>query len=79
MLSKLRSKTLKLGYCHCVCMCFIGVSVGSLLGGILYDMFHGAITFRIYGTISLGLFFLHVMVQCVIGRKTHNEQTKGKN
>jgi hypothetical protein len=55
----------------------IGVSVGSLLGGVLFDKFQGATTFRMYGIVSLVLFGLHFMVQCVIGRNTLcNEQTK---
>lgn len=46
----------------------IGVSVGSLLGGVLFDKVHGATTFRIYGIVSLVLFGLHFAVQLVIGR-----------
>ena len=61
-------------------MCFLGVSVGSLLGGVLFDKFLGATTFRIYGIVSLVLFAVHFVVQLVIGRNTlYNEQAKGKN
>jgi predicted MFS family arabinose efflux permease len=63
-----------------VCVYFIGVSLGSLLGGVLYDKVLGATTFRIYGLVSLGLFFAHVLVQCAVRRKTqYDVQTKGKN
>jgi predicted MFS family arabinose efflux permease len=64
----------------CVCVCFLGVSVGSLLGGVLYDEFHGATTFMIYGIISLVWFFLHFLVQLFLGRNGQcNVQSKGKN
>ncbi|XP_069691840.1 major facilitator superfamily domain-containing protein 6-like isoform X2 [Periplaneta americana] len=49
----------------------VGVSLGSLLGGILYDKFGGAKTFRIYGTASLALFIIHALVQLLLGRKSH--------
>jgi predicted MFS family arabinose efflux permease len=59
----------------CITLCFLGVSLGSLLGGVLYDKFDGATTFRIYGVVSLGLFVLHFLVQTVISRKM---QVRGK-
>ena len=63
-----------------MCVCFLGVSVGSLVGGVLYDKLHGATTFRIYGIFSLVLFLIHFLVQLVIGRQTQSkEQAKGKN
>jgi predicted MFS family arabinose efflux permease len=63
-----------------VFVCFLGVSVGSLLGGVLIDNYLGATTFLIYGIFSLVLCFVHIVVQLVIGGNTqHSEQTKGKN
>jgi predicted MFS family arabinose efflux permease len=59
---------------------FLGVSIGSLLGGMLYDRFDGATTFQIYGVVSLGLFVLHFLVQIIIRRRMHySEQTRGKD
>ncbi|XP_021930441.1 major facilitator superfamily domain-containing protein 6-A isoform X2 [Zootermopsis nevadensis] len=52
----------------------VGVSVGSLLGGILYDKFDGATTFQIYGIVSLGLFVVHFLVQIIIGRKREGSE-----
>ncbi|PNF21627.1 hypothetical protein B7P43_G11266 [Cryptotermes secundus] len=58
----------------------IGVSLGSLLGGVLYDKYDGATTFRIYGIVSLGLFVLHFLVQTIISRKAqYSEQARGKD
>lgn len=55
----------------------VGVSLGSLLGGVLYDKLLGATTFRIYGIFSLVLFLTHFLVQLVMGKQTqNNEQTK---
>jgi predicted MFS family arabinose efflux permease len=61
-------------------VCFLGVSVGSLVGGVLYDKFLGAKTFMIYGIASLVLFFVHFLVRLVLGRSSqYSEHTKGKN
>lgn len=78
LLNQQKNKKQKLKCHHPVC--FLGVSLGSLLGGILYDKFDGATTFRIYGIVSLGLFVLHFLVQIIIGRKTqYSDQTRGKD
>ena len=64
----------------CVCVCFLGVSIGSLLGGVLFDKYRGATTFMIYGIFSLVMFFVHFLAQLVLGRnRQYSEQTKGKN
>ncbi|KAJ9601319.1 hypothetical protein L9F63_000541, partial [Diploptera punctata] len=56
----------------------IGVSLGSLFGGMIYDEVGGAATFRNYGIFSLVLFVAHVLIQFLIGRKSsHSEQARG--
>ncbi|PSN34536.1 hypothetical protein C0J52_19087 [Blattella germanica] len=58
----------------------VGVSLGSLFGGMLYDKFGGAITFRIYGSFALALFILHSLVQFLLGRRSvYNEQARAKD
>ncbi|XP_063221253.1 major facilitator superfamily domain-containing protein 6-A [Bacillus rossius redtenbacheri] len=47
----------------------VGVSVGSLLGGVLFK-YGGAFAFRVYGIGALILFVIHVVVQHFIPRKT---------
>ncbi|XP_046996943.1 major facilitator superfamily domain-containing protein 6 isoform X1 [Schistocerca americana] len=48
----------------------IGVSIGSLIGGVLIDQYGGADTFLIFGIGSLICFVLHVIVQFWLGGKS---------
>ncbi|KAJ9601320.1 hypothetical protein L9F63_000542 [Diploptera punctata] len=44
----------------------VGVSLGSLLGGVLYDTYGGAQTFLAVGVASFIAFLLHVLVQSLL-------------
>ncbi|XP_063240921.1 major facilitator superfamily domain-containing protein 6-like isoform X2 [Bacillus rossius redtenbacheri] len=48
----------------------VGASLGSLLGGILYQR-GGAFTFRVYGVGALVALCVHVCVHCVLARRPH--------
>ncbi|KAJ4443502.1 hypothetical protein ANN_05174, partial [Periplaneta americana] len=41
----------------------VGLSLGGLLGGVLYDRYGGALTFQMFGVTSFIIFILHVFVQ----------------
>lgn len=49
----------------------IGVSIGSLIGGVLIDQYGGADTFLIFGIGALICFVLHVIIQFRLGEKSH--------
>lgn len=46
----------------------VGVSVGSLVGGILMSKYGGSTTFLVFGVGSLLMFLLHVMAQIFLSR-----------
>lgn len=46
----------------------IGVSLGSLLAGSIYDQFGGPLTFRVFGIGALIVCLLHAAVQYFIKR-----------
>ncbi|XP_067001445.2 major facilitator superfamily domain-containing protein 6 isoform X2 [Anabrus simplex] len=55
----------------------IGVSLGSLLGGTLFGLYGGGVTFRIYGLGALVMFFIHAGVQYFLSsRPRYNIQPK---
>lgn len=53
----------------------IGVSLGSFVGGIMYDVYGGQLTFRLYGIGAIVACFLHAGVQYFLNRF----EEKGKN
>ncbi|GLH07936.1 Uncharacterized protein GBIM_13312 [Gryllus bimaculatus] len=50
----------------------VGVSLGSLLGGVLFDSYGGHTTFLVYGLGSLVMFVLHIIVQYYLSSKNSN-------
>ncbi|CAG2055051.1 unnamed protein product [Timema podura] len=46
----------------------VGVSLGSLIGGTLYDQQGGSFTFRMFGIGSLVLCLLHFIIQRLLGK-----------
>jgi len=43
----------------------VGVSIGSLIGGLLFGAVGGSTTFLIYGVCAFGVFMLHVFIQYI--------------
>nr|CAD7196918.1 unnamed protein product [Timema douglasi] len=56
----------------------VGVSLGSLIGGTLYDQQGGSFTFRMFGIGSLVLCLLHFIIQRLLG-KSLNYAIKAKD
>lgn len=46
----------------------VGVSLGSLVAGVLFDSVGGSTTFRYYGMGALAFFIVHVVIQLVYNR-----------
>lgn len=47
----------------------VGVSLGSLLGGFLFNIFSGSTVFRVYGLAALLFCVLHITLQFFLARK----------
>lgn len=47
----------------------IGVSAGSALAGMSYQIFNGSLTFRYFGFGSFIMCFVHIVVQYIIKSK----------
>lgn len=57
----------------------VGTSLGSFIGGRLYETYGGANTFRWFGFGSLICCVAHVLLQCLIKDKVRRaEMSKGK-
>lgn len=54
----------------------VGVSLGSLIGGMLYESYKGPLTFRLFGIGALVLCLLHAGVQYLL-RETGNNTKSG--
>nr|CAD7444310.1 unnamed protein product [Timema bartmani] len=51
----------------------VGMSLGSLLGGVLYNMYGGGRAFLIYAITSLILFLAHVLVQYFLSKSPQHK------
>lgn len=57
----------------------LGVSLGSLIGGRLYEAYGGWKTFQLFGMASLVFCVLHIIAQYVIkGKNGHAGVSQGK-
>lgn len=54
----------------------MGISLGSLIGGVLYDKLGGALTFRVFGVASLFACAIHFLLQWLLERRSSQDQGK---
>lgn len=54
----------------------VGISLGSLVGGVLYDGFGGAATFRTFGIASLIACVIHAGVQWLMEQNSQEDEGK---
>lgn len=56
----------------------VGVSLGSLIGGVLMDKYRGALTFRIFSIGSFVCCILHFIIQYVMEKRSSSKD-QGNN
>lgn len=57
----------------------IGASIGSFVGGYMFEEYSGKITYRIFGIVSLVLCLVHFGVQLLIKRAHKGEKNNVEN
>lgn len=57
----------------------VGVSIGSFVGGLLFESIGGSETFRIYGIVALVACLIHIIVQLLLQKYSKDKTGKLKS